>query len=333
MPADAAPDCLNPINIDVPACGRQEPTPPAEILRTYQGESISYTRKVQNDPYMPRAQKAEFMQALQQEKAGQAEVSCSGATANKGARVQVVYLRKPSHPALNAERTQYLQDVATASSTIMDYSAHKTGGSVKVRWVRNPDCTISVKEIVTAQSAKLNTFAGAQKAMEAAGRKSNDRKYMVFLGINHESWNPSVGGACGYGTNYRGIMYSDGPAQNNINNTRTGYGFIWYGNQRSCWTAPVAVHELSHNLGAVQDTAPHSTGAGHCTDGYDVMCYDDTGPNEYTNTACPSLSSMYVLDCGNNDYFHSDPVGHNTYLSTRWNIANSRFVTKRVPAQ
>ena len=331
--ARAAVDCSNPNYVDTAACGRHENTLPIQLINNYRGESTSYIQKVQSDPYMPGAQKTQFLQAVQQERAGRAEASCSGPTANQGARVQVVYLRKPSQPALNSERTVYLQDVATASSTIMDYSAAKTGGSIKVRWVRESDCKISVKEIVAAQNANLSTFAGAQKAMEDAGRSSGDRKYMVFLNSNHTSWNAAAStGACGYGTIYRGIMFSDGPAQNNINNTRTGYGFIWYGNNRSCWIAPIALHELVHNLGAIQDTAPNSTGAGHCTDGYDLMCYNDGGPkgNLYRNTACSSVGNMYVMDCGNNDYFHSNPAGRNTYLSTRWNVANSRFVTKRL---
>ena len=41
------------------------------------------------------------------------------------------------------------------------------------------------------------------------------------------------------------------------------------------WWAEGMLHELSHNLGAVGDSAPHSSGYGHCCDGYDVMCYRD----------------------------------------------------------
>lgn len=332
----AALNCSNPQNADTVACGTNDSHVSPQILQNYQGETVSYEQKVRRDPIMPAGIKTKFNTTSQQEKSGQAEASCRGVTANQGARVQVVYLRKPSQPALNAERTSYLQEVAASSSTIIDYSAAKTGGSIKVRWVRNPNCTISVKEIVTAQNAKLTTFEGAKKAMETAGRKSGDRKYMVFLAGNNVNWNVSQGsGTCGTGTLYHGVMYSDGPAQNNINNTRTGYGFVWYGNQRSCWNAPVAAHELSHNLGAVQATAPQTTKAGHCTDGYDLMCYNDTGAkgDSYTTTRCSSMSDMYILDCGNDDYFHSDPVGHNNYLSTRWNIANSRFLNKRVLTQ
>src|SRR5919108_190506 len=34
----------------------------------------------------------------------------------------------------------------------------------------------------------------------------------------------------------------------------------------------IMLHELSHNLGAGQDGAPHTPGAGHCWDGRDTMC-------------------------------------------------------------
>ena len=41
------------------------------------------------------------------------------------------------------------------------------------------------------------------------------------------------------------------------------------------WWAEGMLHEMTHNLGAVGDSAPHSSGYGHCYDGYDVMCYHD----------------------------------------------------------
>ena len=45
----------------------------------------------------------------------------------------------------------------------------------------------------------------------------------------------------------------------------------------------VLIHEVLHTMGAVVSAAPNTSGtnggvgAGHCTDGLDVMCYDDGG--------------------------------------------------------
>jgi hypothetical protein len=95
------------------------------------------------------------------------------------------------------------------------------------------------------------------------------------------------------------------------------------------------LHEVSHTLGAVNYSAPHtSAGAegprGHCTDGYDVMCYAD-GANPtvpYTTTACPQIAGsgglVQTYDCGGDDYFNPSPAP-GSYLDTHWNLYNSIF--------
>jgi hypothetical protein len=95
------------------------------------------------------------------------------------------------------------------------------------------------------------------------------------------------------------------------------------------------LHEVSHTLGAVNYSAPHtSAGAegprGHCTDGYDVMCYAD-GPSPtvpYTTTTCPQIAGsaglVQTYDCGGDDYFNPSPAS-GSYLDTHWNLYNSIF--------
>jgi hypothetical protein len=92
------------------------------------------------------------------------------------------------------------------------------------------------------------------------------------------------------------------------------------------------LHEITHTLGAVFDSAPHTTGNGHCTDGADVMCYDDGGPNagDYGTTACPALTSAQAgmtqtYDCGRDDYFDPDPQS-GSYLATHWNTFDNPFL-------
>lgn len=89
------------------------------------------------------------------------------------------------------------------------------------------------------------------------------------------------------------------------------------------------LHELSHTLGAVQLNAPHSSGAAHCYDGADVMCYADGGPY-FTNGGsmtfdCGGSGFTVPLDCNNDDYFDASPAP-GTFLATNWNEYDSVFL-------
>ena len=76
------------------------------------------------------------------------------------------------------------------------------------------------------------------------------------------------------------------------------------------WWAEGMLHELSHNLGAVGDSAPHSSGYGHCYDGYDVMCYHDDPAAPAMTYPCPQIPGVMsqVYDCGGDDYFNVAPA-------------------------
>jgi hypothetical protein len=90
------------------------------------------------------------------------------------------------------------------------------------------------------------------------------------------------------------------------------------------------MHEAAHNLGAVQASAPHSTGAGHCSDERDVMCYDDGGPTSDLTYPCASRDGEVVdetLDCGGDDYFSPAP-DPSSYLGTHWNLYDSAHLAE-----
>jgi hypothetical protein len=93
------------------------------------------------------------------------------------------------------------------------------------------------------------------------------------------------------------------------------------------WWPEGMLHEMTHNLGAVQDSAPSSTLNGHCTDGFDVMCYADGGPVPYVPGVCAEIEGVMtqVYDCGNDDYFNvAPPAG--SYLATKWNVYDNAYL-------
>ncbi|MGZ4270429.1 MAG: hypothetical protein ACXVFK_00860 [Solirubrobacteraceae bacterium] len=95
------------------------------------------------------------------------------------------------------------------------------------------------------------------------------------------------------------------------------------------WWPTGMLHEITHNLGAVQYSAPHATPAGHCWDGTDVMCYDDgsSGSQPYSASVCPAVAGAIgeVYDCGHDDYFDPAPAP-GSYLDTHWDVYRSAFM-------
>ena len=94
------------------------------------------------------------------------------------------------------------------------------------------------------------------------------------------------------------------------------------------------LHELTHNMGGVQDGAPHASGNAHCYDGNDIMCYNDGGsyfqqPGNYllgpADTGCSGSGIGAPYDCNNDDYFNPNPPA-GSYLASHWNSYDSVFL-------
>lgn len=148
------------------------------------------------------------------------------------------------------------------------------------------------------------------------------------------------------GTNYgaagEGQLYSDPrPGADNIHNRGGLMSVMWgtggadfYGDSSPGVASQVLLHELTHNLGGVQNAAVRSTGAYHCYDELDHECYNDGGgsiPSGGLTSPCSAASgySAYVreaYDCGYNDYFnpHGNIIGKSG--APIWNIFNSTYL-------
>ncbi len=232
-------------------------------------------------------------------------VACIG-DGTSGPRVQVVYARASDHPGRYDAVLPLLRQYAADADDLINASAGRAGQGRRVRFVTGPDCQVDVARVELSPAGD-DTFVDTRDELRARGLASPDRKYLVFV--------DAAVGICGLGE----VFGDDRPGAHNANNGgRAMYSRV----DTRCWPHAVT-HELLHTLGAVQDSAPHSNGAGHCTDERDVMCYVD-GTGTATSLLCPAASEHQV-DCGHDDYFDPAPSA-GSYLATKWNTASSRFL-------
>jgi hypothetical protein len=88
-----------------------------------------------------------------------------------------------------------------------------------------------------------------------------------------------------------------------------------------------ALHEIGHNLGAVQLLAPHTDGGRHCWDVDDVLCYPyfTFAPQSPLRPCDGRGAALAPFDCGKDDYFNPAPAA-GSYLASNWNTYNSVFM-------
>jgi len=141
---------------------------------------------------------------------------------------------------------------------------------------------------------------------------------------------------CCYGPGGQGTIYWDDredPAVNLNNQAVYGPRFAMVKIAGSFSSgAYIFLHEVGHTLGAVQRSAPHTSGAGHCYEADDVMCYPDGGPwfdggGGMVDTCDPMPDGQHPFDCDGGDYYEVDPAP-GSYLAGAWNTADSGWLTK-----
>jgi hypothetical protein len=232
-------------------------------------------------------------------------VVCDG-DGRAGKRVQVVYAYEAGAENRYAEFLPSFRIWAAGVETIYNASAAETGGTRHVRFVTTPACEVDVAEVQLPAGA-LSTFNNTISALRGLGFNQTDRKYMIFGDADVY---------CGIGT----FAGDERTGAANRSNGGPSYGR----SDNGCWNSGVAAHELGHNLGAVNNSAPNSSKAGHCVDEFDLMCYADNSGNA-TQVVCSDRAGNQRLDCGHNDYYHTNP-SPGSYLATHWNVADNEFL-------
>ncbi|HVL06042.1 MAG TPA: fibronectin type III domain-containing protein [Acidimicrobiales bacterium] len=232
---------------------------------------------------------------------------CTG-DGSSGPRVQLVYANITGRTDRYATYAASFQTWAAAMDAVFDRSAAETGGSRRIRFVHDAACTPVIARTTLSVTA-ANDFQTTVNELTAKGFSRNDRKYMVWVDANVY---------CGIGE----IYTDDRAGQNNYNNLYSLISRV----DNGCWGVlgqSVEAHELMHNLGGVQASAPNATPYSHCTDESDRMCYAD-GSGRPMVQKCAS-SHENTFDCNHDDYFSTAPPA-GSYLATHWNAANSAWL-------
>ena len=240
---------------------------------------------------------------------------CTG-TGDDGARVQVVYAYAGTPDAA-------LQASVVGQTGLIDAffarSAVASGGVRNVRW-RTTTGAAGCQITVTSLAMPPGTASKSQvdAALAGAGLDQAGRKYFVWI---DDTTLTAYADGC-----VSSVQTDDSPGQANLSNTRMGTSMCplsWGGG----FGPP---HELAHQFGAVQSSAPHTDGGFHCVEGNDPVCF---GHTTFTNPACGDQDRfLSQFDCGFDDYWNTNPAP-GSYLCTHWNIARSVFLTHNLDGQ
>ncbi|MEA2472140.1 MAG: hypothetical protein QOE06_55 [Thermoleophilaceae bacterium] len=244
-----------------------------------------------------------------------------------GARVKVVYAHAQDEP----DRFDAYRDLIQADiGTLANWVASSAGGTRTIRFDTGTSCGADYVDIASIQLPRTRAayVGSASRASllisdvrNAMAGMTGTRNYLVYADDLYADDNV-------LGTGQMPI--DDTHGGRNASNSGGASAMVW-GDGGADFVPErltTILHEVSHTLGAVQDSAPHSTQAGHCYEDYDVMCYDDGGP--YFNSGsvvnrCAPSSPVLPYECGGDDYFNPSPAA-GSYLATHWNLYDSAFM-------
>jgi hypothetical protein len=269
-----------------------------------------------------------------------ADDTANAALAPSSPRFKLVY----AHPADRPDRFAQWQDALQANVAVVQrFLASQSGGAKGVRIDMGTRCgpqyaDLQVVHLPGPRVHYVDNFAAVVNDVEPRlGRADGPRNVVVF----GDTLNGG-GYDYGLGENVLGPA-GERPGADNVHNAG-GFASVLFtrdgvpapGAGAPGWWPEGMLHEMTHNLGAVQWSAPHTTqpagftdpGYGHCWQGYDVMCYvEGPGAAHPMRYDCPRTAGAIpqVYDCGRDDYFNPAPAP-GSYLARSWNVYNSAFL-------
>jgi hypothetical protein len=255
-------------------------------------------------------------------------------------RFKLVY----AHPADRPDRFDGWRDALQGNvALIQRFLASQSGGAKALRIDMGTSCgpqyaDIQVVHLSGPRSQYVDNFGAIVREVEPRLGQAGGPRNVVILAdtLNGGGYD------YGLGENVLGTA-GDRRGSGNVHNYG-GFASVLFsrdglpapGAGARSWWPEGFLHEISHNLGAVQWSAPHSTQPpgftlpryGHCWQGADVMCYvEDSGAAGAMRYDCPRVGGAIpqAYDCGRDDYFNPAPPA-GSYLAAHWNVYDSAFL-------
>lgn len=224
---------------------------------------------------------------------------------DEGFYARVVYPRPIDAPHLrDPEDVRHL--VRLANGFVHERAAI-LGAERDLRVLCTPDGEIDVLTVALPTPLEHSSFSSIATDLRALGSLYNtdDPRIHYWVYLDYRVC------ACG------GMGHISRDSSGDVNNRNNG-GALHFSMTFGYYSHQTMLHELSHNMGAVGYGSPNSSGAGHCNDGRDTMCYSDGGSRSaYRSTVC----STRQYDCNADDYFNPDPP-EGSYLDVFWNLGD-----------
>jgi hypothetical protein len=245
-------------------------------------------------------------------------------------QIKVVY----AYASGEQDRSAQWSDALQANvSNIEQYLAVQTAGARALRFDMGTECGPQYVDVQVVALTRPRTYYRddpthfsrlASDVASALGPLSGPRDVFILADKLTDS---SVWGIAQ-------VINDDSGDSGNDSNTGGLTAIMWTNpstqpDPSDPWQPTVMLHEITHNLGGVQQSAPNHTSNWHCTDGEDLMCYLDGSAEQvnYSDTVCPfeNLAIPQTYDCGHDDYFDPTPAP-GSYLDTHWNVYRSAFM-------
>jgi len=220
-------------------------------------------------------------------------------------RVMPIYAYPSDAPNRSSTYIASIRQQFQQANDMVSSTAAAFGVSLSLKVACDADGQITVRVVQMG-------FTRAQTDIDPVVNDLIGKGYNV---TGQRNWIWFDGDTCGGGVAFG--LNDDSPGVTNTVNNAIGYAISW-GNCPYTYI----LHEGTHSMGGVVNSAPNSSGAGHCNDDSDVMCYNDGGPRSslYKSNVCPGTGLDDFYDCNHDDYFNPSPAA-GTFLATHWNIA------------